>query len=387
MDSLGPGIQRFQQEFNSESGTPEAEKTTLYSNRNSGAGAWGPIIHPRPSAPFVTVILNGKMAINAVLGGVTSERMFPIQINGSNNGVLVHTTASCPCRVGADKVYKIEVTFRARSEDGEAAAGGEASLLLGFITRDASHVSGAVSLPFIPQIVDVYAFEAPEALDTNELKFTADVVGIFRSQTLNPGAGSLPSALTQNYSKHLPQYKAVVVDKYQSSWHQYLKANADTFWVFQLSEDEIEAHRLAPHVKPHEVRVAIRQAARGGLDDGGAAMATILAADREIASSSAQHERKLIEYLKSILDGVPEGMDQRVVMDHLERNEDFLHFISPSYSTLYRFLVQQRDTFAWTNHDLLPMCVGLSRGVRKGEIRNDAPANGNARGRPASDVK
>ena len=302
-----------------------------------------------PEEPYVTIILNGLNIVNCPLGGEIEEPISAANLNGSKGSMYFHILAST--------VYELKDRYRVEFEF-EGHERRKFQLPFGNLTEEEQEIDGATCVPFTPISVHIQCrlLDPSEyTYSVEESRFTADVVSLLRSSGLNSYGGSLASALLQNYAKHLYHYKDVVIDKYEGSWHQYLNSNPSVFNVFQKKEEEIAQHNLSPYIKPHEVRVVLVE------------QKDSMAIDQRIAESWKYHEKSLIDNLTRTFSNLPEGMDQREVMDCLENSEHFLHFISPSFSTLYRFLVLHRDIFSWTKHDFLPLCVGLADGERKGE--------------------
>eukprot|EP01060_Flectonema_neradi_P006255 TRINITY_DN1418_c6_g1_i1.p1 TRINITY_DN1418_c6_g1~~TRINITY_DN1418_c6_g1_i1.p1 ORF type:complete len:358 (+),score=46.37 TRINITY_DN1418_c6_g1_i1:76-1074(+) len=300
-----------------------------------------------PEEPYVTVILNGLTIINCTLGGDLEEPLSAVSLNGSRGASYFHILASTAFEIKG--MYRVELEFLGPD--------GTHEFPFGNLTEENSELCGAVCIPFNPTSVRMSCrkLEPSEySHSVDESRFTDDVVSLLRSG-LNSFGGSLASALLQNYAKHLYHYKSVVVKKYEGSWHQYLNNNKHVFNVFQKKEDEIAQQGLSPYIKPHEVRVVLVE------------QEDWMEVDQRIAEKWRYHEKSLISNLTDTFKDLTEGMDQRAVMDCLEDNEHFLHFISPSFSTLYRFLVQHRDIFTWTKHEHLPLCVGLADPERQGE--------------------
>eukprot|EP01059_Diplonema_ambulator_P036075 TRINITY_DN8838_c1_g1_i1.p1 TRINITY_DN8838_c1_g1~~TRINITY_DN8838_c1_g1_i1.p1 ORF type:complete len:377 (+),score=112.60 TRINITY_DN8838_c1_g1_i1:103-1233(+) len=301
------------------------------------------------SDEYMTVMLNGVMCFNVGFGEKVVKKgdFRKVQVNGDNNGLYLQVSVSTPFAVKG--FIKVDLRFVGGNESRE--------VFVGYLTAERGYLKTSIYLPFLPTTIDISTEYTSGEDDTDEINFTNDVIRyILKSPTLNPGLGSLPSAFTQNHAKHLPQYTSVITKKYNSSWHKYLKANSEHFAVFHFSEAECLVKGIYPYVKAHEVRVAL------------ASQTDVLEVDSRIARESEAHEKALTEHLKSVLDGMEEGMDQRDVMDHISQNDDFLYFVSPSISTLQRFLVKQRDTFVWTTHKDLPRCIGLARGSRMSEL-------------------
>eukprot|EP01062_Namystynia_karyoxenos_P021382 TRINITY_DN18136_c0_g1_i1.p1 TRINITY_DN18136_c0_g1~~TRINITY_DN18136_c0_g1_i1.p1 ORF type:complete len:545 (+),score=79.97 TRINITY_DN18136_c0_g1_i1:66-1700(+) len=313
---------------------------------------------PSVSSGEVNCVVNGLLVVHVVPGG---ERFWPVtkklRVNGDGNALYVHVAAACSRKVlaeefgehGAAKAMRVTATFASpRRADSEAA---ERTVIVGYISEATPYCAGSDFIPFCPSSVTFRTKFVQQPGNAEEERLCVGIRDILNNETINPYKGSLPSALTQNHAKVLPLYSSVVEEGYGGSWHQFLRAHPNEFTLFQMSEEQVRHHNLAPFVKPQEVRVA---------------MVGVAATDRDAACAAANraHEQRLIELLQEVLTGHEDGMDQRQVMEQLGTSAAFLHFARPSLCTLSRFLASHRDRFVWSNHPDLVSTAGLSRGDR-----------------------
>eukprot|EP01064_Diplonema_japonicum_P031695 TRINITY_DN573_c0_g1_i3.p1 TRINITY_DN573_c0_g1~~TRINITY_DN573_c0_g1_i3.p1 ORF type:complete len:376 (+),score=84.45 TRINITY_DN573_c0_g1_i3:99-1130(+) len=317
------GFERMMERLSGGSTDPSAALTISSNSASNTTDVKPPaaeVEDPPRDKRFATILMNGILCYNAEFGESVEKKINTerIQVNGDSKGLYLCLNVSTACEVGVDNM-KLALTFT----NGDEAKANSVGIFVGYLTASCRYIKTAVYVPFVPDTVTISCQFSEREEDTDEINFTHDVIKyILQSSTLNPGLGSLPSAFTQNHAKHLPQYKSVITKKYNSSWHKYLKANCEVFTVFHFSEEECISKGIWPYVKAHEVRVAL------------ASQKNVLEIDRRIARESEVHEHALTEYLKSVLDGLEEGMDQ--VCLYIKRRKKKKNTVKQKQKSPYR---------------------------------------------------
>eukprot|EP01065_Artemidia_motanka_P001844 TRINITY_DN10861_c0_g6_i5.p1 TRINITY_DN10861_c0_g6~~TRINITY_DN10861_c0_g6_i5.p1 ORF type:complete len:663 (+),score=224.54 TRINITY_DN10861_c0_g6_i5:163-1989(+) len=193
----------------------------------------------------------------------------------------------------------------------------------------------------------------PLGPNPNEAQLIEEITAVLENPKLNPGRGSLPSVMVQHRAKESPLYEKVVGRRFGSSWHAFMKANQETFSLFHYSQKEIQERKLSPFCKFNEARVVLRKHEQGH---------DWRAADERAAQDHAAAEEGLKQHLISLLE--KRDYDQRELLEVLNGNAFFNHFLSPTFSILMRTLNRHKGTFITSSDEDLPTRVGLARADR-----------------------
>eukprot|EP01065_Artemidia_motanka_P051019 TRINITY_DN8868_c1_g5_i1.p1 TRINITY_DN8868_c1_g5~~TRINITY_DN8868_c1_g5_i1.p1 ORF type:complete len:440 (+),score=98.68 TRINITY_DN8868_c1_g5_i1:360-1679(+) len=303
----------------------------------------------------VCCFINGLLSVHVPLGGEVTDDA-ELRINGEGSALYVHIVATCGrralssalarCSAEAAGAFRVTATFI--PPPGHTAAASPSDVLIGYLSAKQQHVSVREFLPFAPEGLRLRSEYVEEAGDAMEERFCASLESMFLSPLVNPFRSSLASAYAQNHAKLLPLYDAVVVKRYYTSWHQFLRAHPKQFSMFQVSDSDVAAHKLDPFVKPNEVRVSL-------------VGVHTLQQDASCAGEQRRHDESIIQFLQRLLKRSAGGVDQREVMEQLSGHPAFVHSLRPSLSTLSRFLLAHSHLYTWPPNTVAADTVGLRR--------------------------
>eukprot|EP01059_Diplonema_ambulator_P033750 TRINITY_DN7205_c0_g2_i1.p1 TRINITY_DN7205_c0_g2~~TRINITY_DN7205_c0_g2_i1.p1 ORF type:complete len:666 (+),score=160.43 TRINITY_DN7205_c0_g2_i1:212-2209(+) len=223
---------------------------------------------------------------------------------------------------------------------------------LGRISKENSDVCISRLMAFEPEVAVLSATHdevvGKKQIDPEVEAFIDEIKEVFYSPTVNPRGGSLQlSTVAEHVKETCPaSYHKLVDIAYDGNFQDMILAHPDTFLVFQFSDKEIESRGLDAG-SAREVRVALTLHEKQGCK----------AVNTQKESSQRETEKQLILKLEEILH--ERDYDQRELLDIVAKDTKLLFFLSPSFSTLMRFLSKHRDTFAWTTHPDKPTSIGL----------------------------
>eukprot|EP01064_Diplonema_japonicum_P019779 TRINITY_DN2860_c0_g1_i1.p1 TRINITY_DN2860_c0_g1~~TRINITY_DN2860_c0_g1_i1.p1 ORF type:complete len:715 (+),score=109.73 TRINITY_DN2860_c0_g1_i1:70-2145(+) len=322
---------------------------------------------PQPAqlaVPFITCSLNGISIIQLTLPSVehtaasVTSIVKPMSMANPRKmpegKYFLQTVVVLPSIFLSSKLSWVVVLKLANSNS-------EKLIDIGTISKENSDVFLETELDFEPETAILTATHnaviGQKKLDPEVESFIDEIKDIFYSATVNPRGGSLQLSTVSDHIKTncSTQYHKLVEIGYKGDFQAMILDHPDTFLVFQFSDKEIESRGL-DQGSAKEVRVALTLHEKQGCK----------AVNTQKESNQRETEKQLISKLEEILHD--RDYDQRELLDIVARDPKLLFFLSPSFSTLMRFLSKHRDIFAWTTHPDKPTSIGLV-GMLKAETK------------------
>eukprot|EP00755_Sulcionema_specki_P017200 Sspe_Gene.10987::Locus_3704_Transcript_1_1_Confidence_1.000_Length_2511::g.10987::m.10987 len=312
--------------------------------------------HPvNPTQPMCTVVLNGLQCLYCNCPRNAREVAFSmaptgaLQLFGESNDLflqLLFTSPNFPQR----PPYHVEGTLELLDNNRKVIR----SVKLGLIEEPGQVEKKQVTLLFVPAYLKLVLHHIPsDKRGPNETQLLEEIFAVMKNRRLNPCGGSLPSVTVQHRAKESPLYEKVVGRNFQNSWHQFMKAHSDKFSLFHYTQSEIIERKLSPLCKSNEARIVLREHQQNP---------NWKKADELAAKKHAEAEEGLKQKLIMLLK--QRDYDQRELLEELHGDENFKHFLSPTFSILMRTLSRHKGLFITSADKDQPTRVGLARPLR-----------------------
>eukprot|EP01062_Namystynia_karyoxenos_P022826 TRINITY_DN1877_c0_g1_i1.p1 TRINITY_DN1877_c0_g1~~TRINITY_DN1877_c0_g1_i1.p1 ORF type:complete len:919 (+),score=243.61 TRINITY_DN1877_c0_g1_i1:95-2851(+) len=302
--------------------------------------------------PFVSVVLNGMESLQVILPDEDADPVAEVEQSTllvTSVPTSVQVVATMPSVFVPDKLkWKVTVSFKTPKGCVEAP--------LGVISIYRCDAVTEVTLNEQPNRVVLRAerepYEEEDQGDLEEESLIAFLKTVFNNPDINPRGGSLAlGVLSKHAREKAPDTLQSVLDgeAYEGSLEKFLREHSDTFFVYNLRSKEIESRGLGDCCEPEQTRVALTLHERQGCK----AVDCV-----EPEGKQRDVEKRLLARMEQLLS--ERDYEQRDLLDQLAQVPEFLFCLSPSFSTLMRFLSKHKDKFAWTTHPDLPTRIGLA---------------------------
>eukprot|EP01062_Namystynia_karyoxenos_P056086 TRINITY_DN47040_c0_g1_i1.p1 TRINITY_DN47040_c0_g1~~TRINITY_DN47040_c0_g1_i1.p1 ORF type:complete len:622 (+),score=261.27 TRINITY_DN47040_c0_g1_i1:87-1952(+) len=312
-----------------------------------------------PQQHFCVAVLNGQALLRCAVprpsegegtvASTSTDLEGNVAIFGEPEGAFLQIMFYSP-NFPAKPDYSVHGTLEFIGEDGKV----NASVYLGVLDDSKQVEKKQRTVAQRPAAVRLEIHRiSPLGPNPNEAQLIEEITAVLENPKLNPQRGSLPSVLVQHRAKESPLYDKVVGRRFGNSWHAFMKANQETFNLFHYSQKEIQDRKLAPYCKFNEARIVLRKHEQAH---------DWRSADEHAAQKHADAEEGLKQHLMALLE--QRDYDQRELLETLNGNVHFNHFLSPTFSILMRTLNRHKGTFIASTDPDQPTRVGLARADR-----------------------
>eukprot|EP01065_Artemidia_motanka_P041156 TRINITY_DN5284_c4_g1_i1.p1 TRINITY_DN5284_c4_g1~~TRINITY_DN5284_c4_g1_i1.p1 ORF type:complete len:733 (+),score=229.05 TRINITY_DN5284_c4_g1_i1:82-2280(+) len=297
--------------------------------------------------PFVAVLLNGTHRAELALPeqGEATHELVPAGLY-SDGPLEVQIVAMMPSVfIPAEAKWRVVLTFHSPRHRNDVELGE-------FSAEHTDSVTG-VKLQEHPTRIQLKAVQLAQDADAStdpcEAKLLEALKSIFNRPDVNPRGGSLAVSVLRRHLRepdHSDALGYLNAGRWQGNLEVFLADFPNVFLVFSLTAKEIESRGL--DCEPHEPRAALTLAERRSCK----------AVDSIDQGGKQEVERRLLRRVEELLR--ERDYEQRDLLDKLAEVDEFLFYLSPSFSTLMRFLAKHKEIFAWTTHPDKPTQIGLA---------------------------
>eukprot|EP01060_Flectonema_neradi_P016982 TRINITY_DN2363_c2_g3_i1.p1 TRINITY_DN2363_c2_g3~~TRINITY_DN2363_c2_g3_i1.p1 ORF type:complete len:604 (+),score=130.61 TRINITY_DN2363_c2_g3_i1:63-1814(+) len=305
---------------------------------------------------FCTAVINGQHAIQLRLpkSGFTSSPRQPAFVKAIRNKVKINVVLPL---IFLDKSlsWNINVTLL------DSIKGKSLTIKVGNLSKKSSMLTAESPITFNPTEAFVEADFKSTTSETDpiEAKFVESVKQVLRDPDVNPRGGSLQLSVVEGHVRSMFDNFEIITKKY-GNFREAIRRYPEAFLRFQISDKEIESRGLDDSAR--EERIALTLTEKRGCN----------AVDNQRPAVTSEAELNLINTMKTLLK--ERDRDQRELLNILLQNPRFLPFLSPSFSSLMRFLSRHKDIFAWTTHPDKPTFIGLLGCLNRPRLPEKKPA-------------